>query len=138
MKLIRSDDRNGIQWSALKHGGIVPLISRKAEYPTILSIIADGPDGLNRIGRLVDPASPTIGSDEVQLLAPIERTENSGSPQPQAAVPCERPGSPGERYEPDDFRTWQQIACLWSAALWSRGPLHYRHPGGVGIGMEHP
>ena len=52
---------------------VVSLDAITAEYPTMLSVIADGPEALRRISEIVETAKPTLALKDLRLLAPIER-----------------------------------------------------------------
>lgn len=71
MKLLRFKTGRDVHLGALKDGGIVSLDG--AEYPTMLSLIADGEDGLHRIRKVVEASKPSIALAEAQLLSPLER-----------------------------------------------------------------
>ena len=73
MKLLRFEDHGTTRLGALKDGGIVPLDPLNATYPTMMSIVAKGEEGLRDVRRLVEASEPTAKLEDVRVLAPIER-----------------------------------------------------------------
>ena len=70
MKLVRYRDGAGASVGVVKGEGIVPLGN---EYPTMLALIAAGPEALRAIAAKLDGAQPAIPLADAKLLAPIER-----------------------------------------------------------------
>ena len=71
MRLLRFDDGGGPRLGMLKGEGIVAI--DLADYPTMRSIVAGGPEALRRIEAHAAKAEPTLPLAGTALLAPIER-----------------------------------------------------------------
>ncbi len=73
MRLLRFEHLGETKIGVLRGDAVVPLDGLKAEYPTMLSIIAGGDRALQRIGEELKQAGATVALDRIRLLAPIER-----------------------------------------------------------------
>ena len=73
MKLLRFEQSGAPKLGVAVGEMIVPLDALSAEYPTMMSVVADGPKALRRIAEVVETAKPTLALKDVRLLAPIER-----------------------------------------------------------------
>jgi 2-keto-4-pentenoate hydratase/2-oxohepta-3-ene-1,7-dioic acid hydratase in catechol pathway len=73
MKLLRYLDSGVARLGVLKGSDIVGLELLSADYPTIQSIAAGGPEALRRVEQFVATAKPSLALADAQLLAPIER-----------------------------------------------------------------
>lgn len=71
MRLLRFDDGGRPRLGVLRGEGIVAI--DLADYPTMRSIVAGGPEALRRIEVHVAKAEPTLPLAGAALLAPIER-----------------------------------------------------------------
>lgn len=72
MKLARFDAGSGPRLGLIRGDFVVDLQDAGLSYPTMLDLIAAGPDALAQI-RALDPTLPSTPLDDVRLLAPIER-----------------------------------------------------------------
>ena len=73
MKLLRYEMNGEQRLGVLKGDGIVDLAPLAAQYPTMLSIVAAGPDALANIRELVTTSPTSVALADARLLAPIER-----------------------------------------------------------------
>lgn len=73
MKLLRYSRNGQARIGVIKGDGIVDIGELHSAFPTMMSIIAAGPEALDRIARLVATAPATLPLAEASLLAPIER-----------------------------------------------------------------
>jgi 2-keto-4-pentenoate hydratase/2-oxohepta-3-ene-1,7-dioic acid hydratase in catechol pathway len=73
MKLLRFDDAGVIRLGVLDGDAIVPLDGLSGTYPSMLSIIAGGPEALDAVTALVASKPATIPLAGAALLAPLER-----------------------------------------------------------------
>lgn len=73
MKLLRFENGEGPRLGVLDEHGIAPLDALASEYPTMLSIVADGNAALDKVRAAVAAMPQRIPLDSVKLLAPIER-----------------------------------------------------------------
>jgi 2-keto-4-pentenoate hydratase/2-oxohepta-3-ene-1,7-dioic acid hydratase in catechol pathway len=73
VKLLRFGESAAPRLGVLMEKRIVPLDGLKAEYPTMLSIVAGGDVALDRVRSFVAQARESVVLDDVILLAPIEQ-----------------------------------------------------------------
>ena len=73
MKLLRYMDAGAPRLGLLREDGIIALEPLGAEYPTMQSIAAGGPEALRRIEQFASTAKPALALADAKLLAPIER-----------------------------------------------------------------
>lgn len=73
MRLLRYSRDGAPSLGVLKGDGIIDLGELDRRFPTMLSIVAGGPEALDQINDLVSTSSPQSTLTEVRLLAPIER-----------------------------------------------------------------
>jgi 2-keto-4-pentenoate hydratase/2-oxohepta-3-ene-1,7-dioic acid hydratase in catechol pathway len=57
----------------VKSGGIVDIGELQVSFPTMMAIVASGPEALNKIGSLLATSEPSLPLAGAPLLAPIER-----------------------------------------------------------------
>lgn len=73
MKLVRFREGVGESLGAVKGDAIVPLSALGWNGPTMLSLIAAGPEAVKELEERLPGAQPTLKLVDAQLLAPIER-----------------------------------------------------------------
>ena len=73
MRLLRFEEGGAARLGALRGDQIVPLDALKADYPTMLAVVAAGDEALAKISALIEAATDTLPLAGARLLAPIEQ-----------------------------------------------------------------
>lgn len=73
MKLLRFTSDTGPRLGVLRCDGIVALDGLRAEFPTMMSIAAGGPEAVKHIATAAERMDVTLKLTDAKLLAPIER-----------------------------------------------------------------
>ena len=73
MKILRFQDGSEAQVGVLRDVRVVPLVSLRARFPTVRSIVAGGPAALDQVREAVAATSHDLPLRTLKLLAPIER-----------------------------------------------------------------
>ena len=73
MKLVRYETGNGPRLGVLAGARVVRLDALRAEFPTMMDVIAGGDLALARIRAVVDASQDGVELSAVRLLAPVER-----------------------------------------------------------------
>ena len=73
MRLMRFAGDGGPRLGALRGDGVVALDSLRAEFPTMTSIAAGGPDAVKAVAAAVETMDVALPLSQAKLLAPIER-----------------------------------------------------------------
>lgn len=73
MKLARYDNGNGARLGVVQGAEIRSLDGLSAEFPTMMSLIEAGDEGLAKVRAHIASAPASIPLDSVRLLAPLER-----------------------------------------------------------------
>jgi 2-keto-4-pentenoate hydratase/2-oxohepta-3-ene-1,7-dioic acid hydratase in catechol pathway len=73
MKLLRFDDGGVPRLGVLRGESIIPLDAVRAEYPTMLAMIAGGQRALDRVRAVAGSGNSMLPLSSARLLAPLER-----------------------------------------------------------------